>query len=135
MGFIFAHWELFAALVAVGALLVLSYQYESLAGFTGSEPTDVVRLVNAGAPVLDLRERAAFDAGHLPQAVWLDSAGLAAWVKAPKRRHERPVVLVTAPGLAALRPARALRQAGFKSVHVLRGGVKAWSAAQLPLAR
>lgn len=135
MGFIFAHWELFAALVGVGTLLALSYQYEGLAGFTGSEPTDVVRLVNAGAPVLDVRPRAAFDAGHLPQATWVDAAGLAAWARAPKRRHERPVVLVAPPGLGVVRSVRVLRQAKFESVHVLRGGVKAWAAAQLPLAR
>lgn len=135
MAFIIAHWELFAALAGVASLLVLSYQYEALQGYSGIEPDAAVRLINSGAHVLDLRARAEFDAGHLPQAVALDAAALADWAKAPKRKRDRPVVLVTAPGLGAGRAAAVLRKAGFADIHVLRGGMKAWSAAQLPVAR
>lgn len=135
MAFIVAHWGLFAALLGVVSLLVLSYQYERLQGYQGSDPGEVVKLVNAGAPVLDLRPQSEFAAGHLPQAQCLDPAGLKAWAAAPKRRRERPVVLVTAGGVRAGAAAQVLRRAGFVQVHVLRGGVKAWSAAQLPLAR
>lgn len=139
MAFIIAHWELFAALAGVATLLVLSYQYEALQGYSGVEPDAAVRLINAGAHVLDLRGRAEFDAGHLPQAVALDAAALAAWAKAPKRKRDRPVVLVTAPGLGAAlgvgRAAAVLRKAGFTDIRALRGGMKAWTAAQLPVAR
>lgn len=135
MAFIIAHWELFAALAGVASLLVLSYQYEALQGYSGLEPDAAVRLINSGAHVLDLRSRAEFDAGHLPQAVALDAAALADWAKAPKRKRDRPVILVVAPGLGAGRAAAVLRKAGFTDIHALRGGMKAWAAAQLPVAR
>jgi rhodanese-related sulfurtransferase len=135
LAFVIAHWELFAALAAVAVLLALTYQTERLQGYAGVEPTDAVRLINAGAYVLDLRPAEHFAAGHLPQAQHLDTGGIAQWARAGKRRRERPVVLIVPPGLAAGRASAALRQAGFQQVRVLRGGLKAWAAAQLPLAR
>ena len=132
--FILAHWELFAALAGVLGLLALTYQYESLQGYTGVEPMEAVRLINDGAYVLDLRPAADYAAGHLSQAQHLDPGAVTAWAAESKRKRERPVLLITGPrpraGVAAI-----LRKAGYVRLYQLRGGIKAWLGAQLPVQR
>lgn len=133
--FIIAHWELFAALAVVLGLLVLSYQLESLQGYAGVDPAQAVVLINSGAYVLDLRPATDYAGGRLAQAERLDPAGIDAWARAPKRKRDRAVLLVTGPRQFAGRTAYALRKAGFTRVHLLRGGLKGWVQAQLPVQR
>lgn len=91
----------------------------------------------------------AFHAGHLPGAGYLDTAWLEGgplWNKVPDAqlervllehgvRHDVTVVLVGRNPLAAARAAHLLLYAGVADVRLLDGGLKAWTAAGLALAR
>ena len=46
-----------------------------------------------------------------------------------------PVVLVDRTGAASVAAAKALKKAGFEKIHVLDGGLPAWTAADLPLVK
>ncbi|MEA3219459.1 rhodanese-like domain-containing protein [Immundisolibacter sp.] len=135
MAFVLANIELFAAFAAVAALLGLSYSLEGMLGYQPTLPGDAVRLMNAGASVLDLRPSAEFAAGHVRGAVNVAPDALAEWAAKQRKTKPRAVLLIAAPRQSVLGPARLLRAQGFEPVHVLKGGMRGWAEAQLPLAK
>jgi len=135
MAFVLANIELFAAFAAVAALLGLSYSLEGMLGYQSILPGDAVRLMNAGASVLDLRPAAEFSAGHVRGAVNLAPDALVDWAGKQRKSKQRAVLLIAAPRQSVFGLARQLRAQGFEPVHVLKGGMRGWAGAQLPLAK
>ena len=135
MAFVLANIELFAAFAAVAALLGLSYSLEGMLGYQSTLPGDAVRLMNAGASVLDLRPAAEFAAGHVRGAVNLAPSALADWAGKQRKTKQRAVLLIAAPRQPVFGIARQLRTQGFEPVHVLKGGMRGWAEAHLPLAK
>jgi len=84
------------------------------------------------ACVLDVREPAEYDRGHLPPAVNLPLADLA--TRLDEIPRDRPLFLVCQSGARSLKAARFLAQVGYVRVTNVRGGTAAWAAAGLPLA-
>lgn len=135
MAFVFANIGLFAAFAVVATLLGLTYVLESALGYQATLPGEAVRLINAGASVLDLRAPAEFAAGHVRGAVNLAPDAVAEWVGRPRKPKQRAVLLVAAPRQPVFAISRLLRAQGFEPVHLLKGGMRGWADAQLPLAR
>ncbi|HEX2797816.1 MAG TPA: rhodanese-like domain-containing protein [Immundisolibacter sp.] len=135
MAFVLANIELFAAFAVVAALLGLSYSLEGMLGYQPTLPGDAVRLMNAGAAVLDLRPPTEFAAGHVRGAVNVAPTALAEWAGKQRKTKQRAVLLIAAPRQSVLGPSRLLRAQGFEPVHVLKGGMRGWAEAQLPLAK
>ena len=135
MAFVLANIELFAAFAAVAALLGLSYSLEGMLGYQPTLPGDAVRLMNAGANVLDLRPPAEFAAGHARGAVNVAPTALAEWAGKQRKTKQRAVLLIAAPRQSVLGPSRLLRAQGVEPVHALKGGMRGWVEAQLPLAK
>ncbi len=135
MAFVIANIELFAAFAVVAALLGLSYSLESMLGYRTTLPGDAVRLMNAGASVLDLRPPAEFAAGHVRGAINVAPTALADWAGKQRKTRQRAVLLIAAPRQPVFGIARQLRAQGFEPVHVLKGGMRGWAEAQLPLAK
>jgi len=131
-----AHHPMLAvyAVIAVGA--ALAYELWLRAQSVGAlAPQDVVRLINQGATVLDLRAADAYAAGHINGARHFDAAQIADAAESLKRYKERPVIVYCDRGTAAAGAVRKLVQQGFTKVFNLRGGIAAWRAENLPLAR
>jgi rhodanese-related sulfurtransferase len=127
-------WLAAFALAAVAA--VLAYELRLRAqSFAALAPQDVIRLMNQGATVLDLRAAQAFNEGHISGARQFDPAQLAAGADSLKRYKERPLIVYCDRGTTAAAAVRALTQQGFTKVFNLRGGITAWRAENLPLAR
>lgn len=90
---------------------------------------------HAAPPVVDVRSRLEFDAGHVPGALhmpfWtvLFSAG-----RIPANRVD-PVVVYCGHGPRARIAAAALRLRGFKDVRFLCGHMAGWRRAELPTDR
>jgi hydroxyacylglutathione hydrolase len=82
--------------------------------------------------VLDVREPEEYEQGHVPGAINLPQADLAARLNEIPR--DCPVVLVCRSGARALRAAQFLRQVCFERVANVRGGTEAWREAGKPLA-
>lgn len=99
-------------------------------------PAQLTDLINRhDALVIDLRGQGDFEKGHILGAKHLLPSQLDPANKILAKAGDRPVVLVCATGMTAPASAAALVKAGFRQVSVLDGGVGAWSAAGLPLAR
>ncbi len=100
--------------------------------------------VTAGdAVVIDVREPAEFETGHIPGSIniprgvlefQVDAHPAVAYVSDPALSHkDRPVVVVCRTGGRAALSAVNLQRLGFGDVRSIAGGVNAWSEAGLPL--
>ena len=135
MAFVLANIGLFAAFALVATLLALTFVLESALGYEVTLPGDAVRLINSGASVLDLRPPAEFAAGHVRGALNLTPDAVAEWAGKQRKPKQRAVLLIAAPRQPVFALARRLRALGFEPVHLLKGGMRAWADAQMPLAR
>ena len=124
------------ALFLASGVMLLWPEISKLAGGGGAElgTLDATRLMNqAGSLVLDVRDEKDFAAGHLPRARHIPLADLAGRVGELGKFKEKPVIITEKSGIRAGAASRVLRDAGFTSVFLLKGGLTAWQQASLPV--
>ena len=85
--------------------------------------------------VVDLRGLGDFEKGHIIGSRHMLPSQVDPEGKLLAKAKESPVVVVCAVGVTASGVAQKLVKAGFKKVSVLDGGIGAWTAASLPLAK
>ncbi|HEX4376604.1 MAG TPA: rhodanese-like domain-containing protein [Steroidobacteraceae bacterium] len=127
-------WLASLALIAAIAVLVNELRLRALS-VAALAPQDVIRLMNQGATVLDLRAEQDYQAGHINGARHFDSGQLANAAEALKRYKERALIVYCDRGSSAPAAVKMLSSQGFTKVFNLRGGLAAWRAENLPLAR
>ena len=93
-------------------------------------PTEAVRLVDAGALLLDVREDHEWQAGHAPEATHLPMSRIGAEVG--QLPTDRLIVCVCHVGARSAAVAEALTNAGFSAANLV-GGMDAWAAQGLPV--
>jgi rhodanese-related sulfurtransferase len=121
------------AIVSGGMLLWPSLQRRG-GGAGGLDTLRATRLINdAHAVVLDVREPAEFNAGHLPNSRHIPLGELEG--RAGELPSGKPVIVVCAAGPRAGRAAAMLRKAGREEVFTLDGGLNAWRQAGLPVVK
>jgi rhodanese-related sulfurtransferase len=124
------------ALAVAAAIAVLIYELrQRKVNQAAISPQEAVRLMNQGAPVLDVRSSEEFAAGHVANARHAPLEKLAELAESLKRFKDRPVVVYCERGGRASTAIAQLNALGFKQAFTVRGGVAAWRAEQLPLAR
>ncbi|GMV70005.1 MAG: hypothetical protein AMXMBFR76_24440 [Pseudomonadota bacterium] len=132
--FIMSHPFLFGALAAVLALLVLMeiQRMRRLGG--GIDPVTAVQMINREAAwVLDVRDAAAFKQGHIVDAKNIPQARLDEALAGLEGQKDRPVIVCCEAGVSAAAVVERLLKAGFDRAVLLRGGLRAWREADLPL--
>jgi rhodanese-related sulfurtransferase len=128
--FVVNHWLLVTAFCAVLGLLVANL----VAGAGGVSPQAAVIMINReGAVVVDVRPAAEFAGGHIIDAVNLPLSDIAAARERLKRHRDKPVLVYCASGTTAGQAVKQLKAMGFGPVQVLRGGLGAWRAENLPV--
>jgi rhodanese-related sulfurtransferase len=127
------HVLLVSALFASFFLLVFTELRRKARGLSSVEPQDAVKLINADAVVIDLRSAESFARGHIVNARNVPYDELTAHEDKLTRYKSQVIVTVCDAGLTASRAADALRKSGAESVYSLRGGINAWTQANLPL--
>jgi rhodanese-related sulfurtransferase len=87
--------------------------------------------------ILDIRPRAQFESGHIDGSHWLMSPRVSAETVLFAREllPTEPLYLVSGSGALAQLSACELKRQGLGNVVVLAGGIHAWQAAALPVAR
>jgi rhodanese-related sulfurtransferase len=131
-----SHHPYLVAYAAITVIAAVGYELWSRAqGVAALPPQEVIRLMNQGAAVLDLRGAEDYAAGHITGARHFDAAQIAAAADTLKRYKERPVIVYCDRGTSSGGAVRTLGQQGFTKVFNLRGGIAAWRAENLPLAR
>ncbi len=121
-----------AAFFLTVLVIVNEIRHAGKAGQTVS-PDEVVRLMNGGALVLDLRGREEYEAGHIANARNVPLAELEAEAEKLSKYKARPVITYDDRGMTAGRAVATLRKLAFEKAFSLRGGLMAWRQEQLPL--
>jgi len=115
--------------------------YERLAGeLTGGMPawesaglpvhrTRLVPATEAGGTVLDVRQAAEFQAGHVPGARNIELGTLARPSTAPMREDREPLTVMCGHGERAMTAGSLLARQGDRDVAVAIGGPRDWAAA------
>ena len=130
------HHPLLAAAAVVALVVVVIHESRVRAsGFAAISSQDLIRLMNQGALVLDIRKPDEFAAGHVNGAKQLPSDQILTAGDNFKRFKEKPVVVYDESGSLAAAAVRQLNQQGFTKAFSLRGGFASWRAEQLPVAK
>lgn len=127
---------LLAGSVAVAAALVSAYEAWLRAQTAAAvSPQELIRLMNQGALVLDIRPPGEFAAGHISGARPLPTTELERAGETLKKHKAKPVIVYCDAGSLAAAAVRQLGAQGFTKAFSLRGGLSGWRAENLPLAK
>jgi rhodanese-related sulfurtransferase len=134
MQFMLAHPYLFGALGIVLILIMVMEVQRARRMGGGVDAATAVRLINReDAWVLDVRDVAAFKQGHIIEARNIPEARLDESLSSLESQKERPVIVCCEEGNRAASVVERLARAGFSRSLLLRGGLRAWREAELPL--
>jgi rhodanese-related sulfurtransferase len=121
-----------AAVLALVIVLVNESRLRATA-FAALSSQEVIRLMNQGALVLDIRKPEEFALGHVNGAKQLPSDQILTAGDNFKRFKEKPVVVIDESGSLAAAAVRQLNTQGFTKAFSLRGGFAGWRAENLPV--
>ncbi len=134
--FVLNHWELFAALVVILALLAGGQYTDRLRGFRAVSPAEATQLINReDALVLDVRDDGEYQGGHIINSVHIPLTGLSDRLGELEKHKDKPIIVGCRSGQRSARACSTLRKQGFERVYNLAGGVMAWQNANLPLSK
>jgi len=120
-----------AVAVVSGVMLAIPALRRGRAGSAVSTG-EAIQMVNQRQAVwVDVRPAEQFQAGHIAQARNVPAADLEQ--KAASLPKNKPLVVVCDNGRDSARAAAKLRAQGFADAVPLEGGMRAWSAASLPV--
>jgi len=125
------HTLLVAGLVFSLLVVIFVELKRKAGGLTNVEPPEAVRLINADAVVIDVRSAEAFARGHIVHARNIPLDELEANLE--KLKKHKSVIAVCDAGVTSNRAVDTLRKGGMDNVYGLRGGINAWTQANLPL--
>lgn len=132
MKFLLDNWMLLTIAILSASMLFMPVVQGAVAA--GLDPNAAVQLMNREkAVVIDVCEPAEFAAGHIAGAKNIPLGELEAKLGAAVKNKALPVILVCQSGARSGRALAAAKKLGFENVQSLGGGLKAWSAAGLPV--
>ncbi|MFS1539642.1 MAG: rhodanese-like domain-containing protein [Candidatus Phlomobacter fragariae] len=96
-----------------------------------------IQLINKEEAItIDLRSRDNFRKGHIIDSINLTPSEIKDNNIGELEKHkQKPIIVVSANGMVASKPAEQLVQYGFERVFILKEGITGWSSENLPLAR
>ncbi|NOY70783.1 MAG: rhodanese-like domain-containing protein [Gammaproteobacteria bacterium] len=133
-GFLVDHWILSSLFIFILFALIMTEFRGRLLGFKDIPPNEAVRLMNQdNAIVLDVRDEATFNSGHILNAKNIPVGLLESRLGELSESRSNPVLLVCRSGQDSARAGGVLQKQGFAEIYKLAGGMMAWENANLPL--
>jgi rhodanese-related sulfurtransferase len=133
--YVTAH-PLLAGAVVLALVVVLTFESRLRStAHAAISSQDLIRLMNQGALVLDIRKSEEFAQGHVNGAKHLSSDQILTAGENFKRFKEKPVIVYCDSGSLAAAAVRQLNEQGFTKAFALRGGLASWRAENLPITR
>lgn len=129
------HPLLVGAAVLAAIVVFINESRARGSAFAAISSQDLIRLMNQGALVLDIRKPDEFAQGHVNGAKHLPSDQILTASETFKRFKDKPVVVYCDSGSLASAAVRQLNQQGFSKAFTLRGGFSGWRAENLPIAK
>jgi len=114
-------------------LLIFTELRRKAGDVSNIEPQAAVSLINADAVIIDLRSAEAFARGHIVNARNIPMDELDANKEKLEKYGSKPILTVCDAGVSSSRAVSSLRKSGLESVYGLKGGISAWTQANLPL--
>lgn len=134
MSFIKDNWWLVLIAVVSGFGILWPSIAKMMSGIPQIGVSDAVTLINRREPLLlDVRSQGEFDNGHLAGARLIPLPELKTRISELEKFRDRPVLVHCASGNRSHSAARILKDAGFKEVFNLQGGMSAWQQAGMPV--
>ncbi len=131
-----SHHPWLATATAVVVALVVVYEMRTRSeSLVSVSPQELIRLMNQGALLLDLRPSEQYQAGHLAGARQMSGEQILNAADTLKKHKEKAVVVYDDTGSLGAAAVRQLAAQGFTRAFALRGGLAAWRADNLPLSR
>ena len=131
--FVTDQWALVAVAFVSGAMLIWPAVRRGAARATISTLQATLLINQQNALLLDVREAAEYEKGHMLNARNIALGELEARAAEIEKHKAKPVIVVCDNGNRSDRAATALRKQGFEQVFTLSGGIGAWRQAGLPL--
>lgn len=131
--FVTEHMFLVALAAVSGGMLVWPAIRRGAGGPSISTLQATLLINQQNALVLDVRDAADYEKGHVLNARHVPMGDLAARSSELEKYKSKPVIVVCESGNRADRAAAVLRKQGFEQAFSLNGGVAAWRQAGLPL--
>jgi rhodanese-related sulfurtransferase len=132
--FVSNHWPLCVAFIVILTLIIINETLSQKKRAQELSTAMAIELINHdNAIVIDIRDEAAFKAGHIIHSIHtatddFDKPHMA-------RYKDKTIILVCARGMQSRILATQLRKKGFEKPMVLAGGFTAWQTANLPINR
>ena len=131
-----SHHPWLSTATALVAALVFAFEMRARSDSKVTvSPQELIRLMNQGALVIDLRPQEQYQAGHLNGARPMSGEQILKAADTLKKHKEKPVVVYDANGALGGPAVRQLAAQGFTRAFALRGGLAAWRADNLPVSR
>jgi len=128
------NWPLVLVMLVSGAMLAWPLIGSPLSAVREIGAVQATQLINRkDALILDLREAKEYEAGRVPNALQIPLSQLATRAQELRRFAARPLITYSERGKHGRSAAGALAKLGFKEIYTLRGGLRAWVDAGLPL--
>lgn len=132
--FISKHWILCSAFVAAFVLFIILEMRAVKRGPSKISAHQATLLINReDALVIDIRETAAYDKGHITGAKHIPRSQIENHISSLEKKKTKPIILVCEMGSQATMIGSLLKRKGFIHVYSLSGGINAWLNAGLPL--
>lgn len=132
MNFLIDNWMLILVALSSGAALL----WPVLAQGKGLGTAEAVLLMNRDkAVVVDVCEPGEFAQGHIAGARNVPLSRLQAELPTVVKNKATPVILVCQAGVRSGRAVAVARKLGYEQAQSLAGGLKAWQAANMPVAK
>ena len=130
------HHYFLASGAFLAAIALILYEVRARAqDFGALSAMQAVRLMNQGAIVIDLRDKEAFEAGHIRDARNVPAVQLEAQADTLKKWRDKAVIAYCDSGMSSAGAVRTLTKLGFTQVFNLEGGLNAWVKDNLPLSK
>ncbi len=134
--FTFNHPIMMSALFAIIIMIVMNEFKQKLLGFTEIAPGEAVRMINHDdAVVVDVRDDKEFSEGHVINAVHIPLGLLDSKLDTLEQYRDKPLIVYCRSGQRSAKAGSILQRQGFKSIYKLKGGMMAWTSADLPVSR
>lgn len=135
-GFISENMFLIAAALFLVAFIIFTESKRAMRKYADVEPADAVKLLNREEPlILDVRESNELSAGTIRGAKQIASSVISERLGELEQYKTQPILTFCANGLKAVRVCQTLTKNGFTKVYHLKGGLTAWTQANLPLTK
>jgi rhodanese-related sulfurtransferase len=136
MTFIAAHWHMSLLFFILLVSFLGLEMRDRVAGLPRLSSSAVTHLMNnESGTILDIREKANFEKGHILGAKHLGNTDIEKRLTQLKVNKQNPVIVVCENGSSALKTATLLRKMGFEKACSLKGGLTTWRSDGLPLTK